>query len=167
MITAMQRPVTLLIPLLLIVCASGAFASHQQESAPPFTLPTGSGTVSPESLQGKVVYVDFWASWCIPCRQSFPWMATMAGKYGAKGFAVVAINLDKSREAADAFLAKYPPSFTVAFDPAGKTAEQFGVRAMPSSFLIDRNGKIVWSHEGFQPSRAQAMEERIAEELSR
>jgi len=114
-----------------------------------------------------VVYVDFWASWCVPCRESFPWMASMSEKYRSQGLTVVAINLDKNRDAADAFLEKFTSPFTVAFDPAGRTAERFNVQAMPSSFLISRDGVIAWTHEGFEPSQSKDIEERIQEELSR
>jgi cytochrome c biogenesis protein CcmG/thiol:disulfide interchange protein DsbE len=94
-------------------------------------------------------------------------MASMSDKYAGKGLVVVAINLDKNREAADAFLEKYVAPFTVAFDASGKTAEQFHVEAMPSSFIIDRNGTIVLVHAGFEPATARAVEERVKEELSR
>ena len=154
--------------LVVIAAVPAAFASHREaQPAPDFALPTTNGTVSLQQLQGKVVYVDFWASWCIPCRQSFPWMATMSDKYGAQGLQVVAINLDKSRDLADAFLDKYPASFTVAFDPYGKTAERFHVQAMPSSFLIDRTGKIVLVHEGFDARNADTVESKIKEALAR
>src|SRR5436190_21459373 len=83
--------------------------------APAFTLPGLKGDVTLESLRGKAVLVDFWASWCGPCRQSFPWMNDLQRKYGDKGLAIVAVNLDKDREFASSFLAEVPASFTVAF----------------------------------------------------
>ena len=135
--------------------------------APEFTLPTRTQhEVTLSELRGKVVYVDFWASWCAPCRESFPWMSRMAVRYGSRGLVIVAVNLDKKRESADAFLDKYAAPFTVAFDPAGKTAEAFHVQAMPSSFLIDRSGKVIYSHEGFEPSKSGKIEQKIQEALS-
>lgn len=142
-------------------------ASGQERSAKPapaFTLPTHSGTtVVSDSLRGKVVLVDFWASWCDPCKQSFPWMSQLQTRYREKGLAVVAINLDKSRDAADVFLVDRTVPFVVAYDPSGKTAEEFGVKAMPTSFLLDRQGRILYRHTGFDPRKAGAFENLIAE----
>lgn len=161
-----------LIPLVLLLAlfiAPASFARSRSTSvdAPDFNLPTTSGTVSLSSLRGKVVYLDFWASWCVPCRQSFPWMAAIDDEYKNKGLVVLAVNLDKSRDLADAFLERYSAPFTVAFDPDAKTAEAFRVQAMPSSFIVDRNGKIVYVHEGFEQAKAQSVEDRIKEVLSR
>ncbi len=130
---------------------------------PNFLLPTRTGYVSPDSLRGKVVLIDFWASWCGPCRQSFPWMNDVYSRYAAQGFRVVAIDLDKSRDLADEFLAEHPATFTVAFDPAGKTAEAFDVSAMPTSYLVGRDGQILYSHAGFDPRRTASLENQIQE----
>ena len=146
---------------------SFAARSHQDREAPDFTLPTTTGTVSLHDLRGKVVYVDFWASWCVPCRQSFPWMTTISEKYADRGLVVLAVNLDKERRAADDFLAQFGGPFTIAFDPTGKTAEAFRVEAMPSSFIVSRTGKIVFSHEGFQEPKAAELEEHIKEALAK
>jgi cytochrome c biogenesis protein CcmG/thiol:disulfide interchange protein DsbE len=129
--------------------------------APGFRLPMSAGTVSLDSLRGRVVYVDFWASWCEPCRRSFPWLKTMNDRYQEKGLTIVAINLDKDRQAAESFLLKYPAPFRVAFDPSGKTAEAFRVSAMPSSYLIDRKGTIVYAHAGFDSRKTAAIETLI------
>jgi thiol-disulfide isomerase/thioredoxin len=133
---------------------------------PRFELPGRTGTIASDSLRGKVVYVDFWASWCDPCRHSFPWLSAMHERYGAQGLAIVAINLDKERVAADRFLAKFPAPFLLAFDPKGKTAEAFHVQAMPSSFLIGRDGRVLEAHTGFDPKRAASIEERIRQECA-
>ena len=140
------------------------------QTAPSFqlparTFPARGGTASLDSLRGQVVLVDFWASWCVPCRRSFPWMDSLVTRYGSRGFSVVAINLDKGRDAAERFLAEHPASFTIAFDPAGKTAEAYGVAAMPTSFLIDRDGTIVHTHVGFDPKKTAAIEALITEKL--
>jgi thiol-disulfide isomerase/thioredoxin len=136
--------------------------------APKFSLPGRSQQiVTLDSLDAKVVLVDFWASWCVPCRQSFPWLNALREKYGAKGFVAIAVNVDKDRAAAEKFLAANPASFTIAFDPAGKTAEAFHVSAMPSSYLIARDGTILIRHQGFDPKKTADLETRIAEECSR
>ena len=154
--------------LMLFASASPAFAGPPPEHpiAPSFTLATTAGTVCLDSLRGRAVLVDFWASWCGPCRKSFPWMKTMHETYGAKGLTVVAIDVDKSREQADPFLEEFPSPFVVAFDPEGKTAEKFHVSAMPSSYVIDRQGKIVYAHRGFDPKKTQELEKHIQEALA-
>jgi len=133
--------------------------------APDFTLPAQSGTISLHDLHGKVVYVDFWASWCGPCRQSFPWMTSMSEKYGKDGLVIVAVNLDKDVNAAGAFIQQYAPPFKIAFDPAGKTAEAFGVEAMPSSFIVSRTGAITYAHQGFEQSKSKDLEEKLKDAL--
>lgn len=129
--------------------------------APSFALPARTGTVSSDSLRGKVVLVDFWASWCGPCQKSFPWLSTLYDRYSAKGFTVVAINLDKDRLAAEAFLEKHPAPFPVAFDPSGKTAKAFKVWGMPTSFIIDPAGNVLYSYAGFNPGNAGTVEALI------
>jgi cytochrome c biogenesis protein CcmG, thiol:disulfide interchange protein DsbE len=133
----------------LLILSGASSAVQVGESAPGFSLPTyAKETLKSEALAGKLVYIDFWASWCAPCKQSFPWMNEMQQKYGAQGLRVVAINVDKRREDADRFLRLVPARFTVAFDPDGLTPKQFAVAAMPSSYLIDHSGRIVFSRFG-------------------
>ena len=129
--------------------------------APAFNLPTAAGTVSLDSLRGKVVYVDFWASWCGPCRQSFPWMKSLHDRYAGKGLVIVAINLDKDRKAAEDFLSKYPAPFVVAFDPSGKTAKAFKVRGMPTSYIVGPTGAILSARSGFDPKHTAMIESQI------
>lgn len=98
---------------------------------------------------GKVVYLDFWASWCKPCRHSFPWMNAMEKKYGADGLVIVAVDLDEQHADAVKFLQQVPADFTVVYDPEGKLAAQYAIIGMPSSFIIGRNGEVVQKHQGF------------------
>src|SRR5690349_14771080 len=138
--------------LAVLLLSGGAFAkTSPPPHAPSFTLPTASGTVCLDSLRGQAVLVDFWASWCAPCKQSFPWMSAMHQKYATKGLTIVAINLDKDRKLADAFLDQHLAPFTVAFDPTGKTAKAFKVWGMPSSYLIGADGTILFTKAGFDP----------------
>lgn len=145
--------------------AKGVPAAHVQ--APRFALPSVAGRVDSDSLRGKVMLLDFWASWCGPCRQSFPWMAAMHDTFATRGLVIVAVNLDKDRDAADKFLAGFRVPFTVAFDPAGKTAEAFHVGAMPSSFVLGRSGEILYTHAGFDPRKSGAMEAALKEACSK
>lgn len=168
---AILRAMRLIFPLLLLlvlVVPAGSKTTRAMVAtpAPNFKLPTQNGTVSLEELRGKVVLVDFWASWCGPCRQSFPWMSGLAEQNAAKGLVVVAINLDKSREPADAFLRQFSPPFIVAFDPAGKTAEAYDVAAMPSSYLVGRDGRVVYSHAGFDARDTETLETKIKETIA-
>jgi cytochrome c biogenesis protein CcmG/thiol:disulfide interchange protein DsbE len=157
----------LLLLALAIAPRSLAKSRERLTQAPDFSLPGTSGTVSLRDFRGKVVLVDFWASWCVPCRQSFPWMTSMMNRYGAQGLVIAAVNLDKNRDGADRFLEAFPATFPVAFDPSGKTAEEFRVEAMPSSFLVSRTGEIIHIYAGFDPVHAQAIEDQIKEALSK
>jgi len=160
-------PPILLLLLLAPLAPAKPVATRAPRPAPAFQLAGRTGSVALDSLRGRVVYLDFWASWCEPCRRSFPWMETMHQRYAARGLTVVAIDLDKDRDAADEFLARYPASFPVAFDPAGKTAEAYGVSAMPTSYLIGRDGAILSTHAGFVPGKADGLEALIQEACAR
>jgi peroxiredoxin len=142
-----------------------AHALNMGDKAADFSLPGKQGQVKLSDTAGSVVYLDFWASWCGPCRQSFPWMNQMQAKYSAKGFKVVAVNLDARNDDAMKFLAQNPANFTVAFDSKGQTPKAFGVKGMPTSFLIDKSGKILSVHLGFKPADKEEMEKQIQNAL--
>jgi cytochrome c biogenesis protein CcmG, thiol:disulfide interchange protein DsbE len=118
-----------------------------------------------EAYVGKVVLLDFWASWCSPCLQSFPWMNELQQKHGGEGLVVLAVNLDQDRSLAEAFLGKTPAKFRVEYDASGDIARQFEVRAMPTSFLIDRQGKVRVRHAGFKEKHGQEREQQIVQLL--
>ena len=120
-----------------------------------------------QPVEGRVVWVDFWASWCVPCRRSFPWLNSMHRKYGSEGLQIIAVNLDKDRALADAFLMEVPAEFALRFDPAGALAKQYGVQAMPSSFLIDADGNMLATHAGFRTADAADYERAITDALSK
>ena len=101
---------------------------------------------------GKIVYVDFWASWCGPCAQSFPWLNQMQAKYGDR-LAIVAVNLDSDAAAAQAFLKLHPAHFEVLYDPAGQLAERYRIDGMPSTVILDAGGHIAHQHSGFLDAR--------------
>ncbi|HTM58135.1 MAG TPA: TlpA disulfide reductase family protein [Candidatus Udaeobacter sp.] len=159
------------VPLLLLMIFSfGILVADAKprapQVAPAFTLPARDGTVALDSLRGRVVLLDFWASWCEPCKRSFPWMNSLVQRYGARGLSVVAINLDKDRDLADRFVEEHEPAFTIAFDPAGTTAEAYRVAAMPSSYLVGRDGTILSAHLGFDAKKASEFEKQIAAQLT-
>lgn len=129
--------------------------------APSFDLPGDTGRISLDAYRGKLVYVDFWASWCGPCRKSFPWMSSLQQRYGGHGLQVVAINVDAKRGDAAAFLAKVPAGFTVAYDQDGATPRAYGIKGMPSSALIGRDGKLLWLHAGFNEADTAVLDAQI------
>jgi thiol-disulfide isomerase/thioredoxin len=118
-------------------------------------------------LRGQVVYLDFWASWCGPCRQSFPWMKSLESIYRKRGLTVVAVDLDHDHDDAQRFLRTFRPNFKVIFDPRGALAQRFDVSGMPSSFLIDRQGKVRFTHVGFRLNERAEYEREVRALLSR
>jgi thiol-disulfide isomerase/thioredoxin len=131
---------------------------------PPRALAAPPAELAP--IKGKVVWVDFWASWCAPCRRSFPWLNSMQRKYGGRGLQIIAVNVDKDRKLADQFLDETPADFALRYDPAGKLAEHFKVEAMPSSFLLDASGKMIASHVGFRLAKTADYERDIEDALA-
>ncbi|XQW84775.1 TlpA family protein disulfide reductase [Thalassotalea piscium] len=110
--------------------------------------------------KGKVVYLDFWASWCVPCRRSFPWMNELQKKHPTD-LAIFSVNLDAEKSFAAQFLAETPANFTVFYDPEGEVAKAFKLRGMPSSYIFNRSGKIVSAHVGFNNEKQQAYQKEI------
>ncbi|MCX6179513.1 MAG: TlpA disulfide reductase family protein [Chlorobiales bacterium] len=137
------------------------YALETGSKAPDFELSGGSGTVKLSKTSGSVVYVDFWASWCGPCRQSFSWMNEMQEKYRSQGFQVIGVNLDAKSEDAKKFLSQIPAKFTVAFDSKGLTPRAYGVKGMPTSFLVGRDGRIIFQHLGFKEADRAGLEKQI------
>jgi thiol-disulfide isomerase/thioredoxin len=119
-----------------------------------------------DNLRGRVVYLDFWASWCEPCRQSFPWMQRMKQSYETRGLSIIAVNLDHDRAAADSFLRRLKPDFEIRFDPAGEWAEKFKLRGMPTSVIMDRHGVVRFTHVGFRPADGREYARQIEELLA-
>ena len=121
----------------------------------------------PTVHEGKVVLVDFWASWCVPCRRSFPWLNAMHDKYAEQGLVIVGVNEDEKRDSAAEFLAKYPPQFTIVYDETKSLASRFKVVALPSSYVIGRDGEIVQRHFGFKVKKQHEYEAAIVEALGK
>jgi len=159
-------PIRLLSTALLCVCLASvtvpAHALDAGEMAPNVELMGANGEVVRLPLQaGKVLYVDFWASWCGPCRQSFPWMNAMQEKYKSKGLQIIGINLDQQANAAEKFLAQNPAKFTILFDPKGISPRTYGVKGMPTSVLIGRDGKVIQHHAGFNETSREQLEQLL------
>ena len=158
-----------LLCLLGLFVLPAAAAVQVGQNAPQISLPllaAGSpGVLTLESLRGKVVYLDFWASWCKPCRASFPWMNGLLNKYPADKFTVITINLDAETSEMQRFLDKIPAKFDIYQDASGSIAEKFQLEAMPTSYLIDADGKVVSKHIGFYTSEIEEYEREIEELL--
>jgi len=148
---------TYLFLLLTFLISPAALATK----APVFELPGDSGTVSLQKYRNQVVFVDFWASWCVPCKYSFPWMNEMQERYGKDGLKVIGINVDKDKAMAQKFLEHVPATFDIAYDPEGEIADLYSLKVMPSSYLIDREGNLVHAHKGFKTSDGSQMEDMI------
>jgi cytochrome c biogenesis protein CcmG, thiol:disulfide interchange protein DsbE len=146
----MVKTKSLLILSLLLVLSSpfAAFAESPQ-------------TLDLSQYKGQFVYLDFWASWCGPCRASFPWMNALKKDLQDKGLMVVSVNLDANRDDADEFLSKFPADFEVIFDPSGKEAEKYKLLGMPNSFFFDREGKLLFTHIGFNEKDSLALRKKI------
>ena len=141
----------------------------------PQALAIGAGTLAPEigakdlagrgvniaSLKGKVVLVDFWASWCAPCREELPVLDSLYKKYRARGFEVVGVNQDESADNVKKFLSAMPLAFRVVHDRGGLVANRYEPAKMPSSFLIDRKGIVRHVNAGFRASDKGALEKQI------
>jgi thiol-disulfide isomerase/thioredoxin len=117
-------------------------------------------------LHGKVIWVDFWASWCAPCRRSFPWLNDMQQKYAADGLEIVGVNVDEDRKLAEEFLTETPAKFTLRFDPKGELAKAFDVQAMPSSYVLDADGRVLARHFGFRLEDRGMYEQAIRSALA-
>ena len=117
------------------------------------------------AYSGKVVYVDFWASWCGPCAESFPWLNQMQAKYGSD-LAIVGVNVDTDAKAADRFLTQHPARFDILRDPAGALPEHYKIEGMPSSVILDANGRVLHQHSGFRSAKAEEYEAAIRAALA-
>ena len=150
----------------IVACATcGVYPARASADrpAPPVELPARDGTVTRlVDLRGHVVLVDFWASWCAPCKASFPALDGLYRELHDRGLEVLAINVDERRRDADAFLAGRSPAMTVLFDPKGASPRLFNVRAMPSSALIDRAGNIRFTHEGYSSKTLDSFRRELA-----
>ena len=151
----------LLLSLILAACGEQRFEPRQ---APNFTLPLldGSGSLSMEDYRGKVVYVTFWASWCVPCRQEMPYLAQLRLRHEGEGFEVLAINVDDDVELAKAFVEEYDMPFPVLRDEGRTVSSKFKVPGYPTHFLVDRDGRIRFSGMGFDLNDVRAVTQEVA-----
>jgi thiol-disulfide isomerase/thioredoxin len=137
--------------LFFLAAASGASAgTNVGDRFPSFAVAGLEGNLPP--TEGKIVLVDFWASWCSPCKASFPAFGRLQADFAGRGLTIVAVSVDEDSAAYDAFLKKMQPTFFTARDSAHELAKAVDVPAMPSSFLIGRDGRVRYLHRGFHGS---------------
>ena len=142
-------------------------AAPPPKLAPDLALKSADGSVVQlATYRGKVVIVDFWASWCVPCKASFPALDSLYREYGPRGLEVLAVNLDERRGDADTFLGAHPHRLMVLFDPEGASPVAFGVKGMPSSFLVDKAGSVRFTHMGYSGNVDQSYRREIAQLLT-
>lgn len=139
------------------------FAIEVGEPAPAITQPALAGD-TPHSLgelKGKVVLVDFWASWCSPCLKSLPLYEGLRQEFARADFEILAVNVDEDQADAKAFLETHKVSYPVVHDGAGVVALAYGLKAMPSSYLIDRSGRVHARHAGFKEQDLSELREQV------
>lgn len=149
--TILKFPIAVLAAALLGT-AWPAAATDGAVPAPQFSLASrAGGQVSLADLKGQVVMINFWASWCGPCRQEFPALDQIYAKYKPMGFTLVAINVESEQADAEKFLSATPASFPILFDPDNTVSGKYGVSAMPTTVLVDRQGRVRWQHRAYKP----------------
>lgn len=148
-----------------MLLTSTAYAVGVGDPAPPFDLPVFGETnkvTTSETHRDKIVLLNFWASWCKPCKEELPALERLYQKYQNRGFEVVGINIDKKEKKVARFLSRHPVTFSVLLDPDAAVIASYHARAMPTSFLIDRKGTIRWVKFGFSKSQISLFETEIA-----
>ena len=167
-----MRTVTKVIPSIVLtlfvsILPVQGYAGKSEQPAPNFSIKhlLDGNQVTLNQYQGKVVYLDFWASWCPPCLKSFPFMEDLQTQYGRQGLVVLAVNLDENTEDAKEFLKEISASFFVGYNDQTDIATLYNVQAMPSSFLIGRDGSTQLIHRGFKTSDQEKLKNLIADIL--
>jgi cytochrome c biogenesis protein CcmG/thiol:disulfide interchange protein DsbE len=153
----------------LVLCAAVPSITSEITASRTVVVPlpvATDGRLDVSSFAGKVVYLDFWASWCEPCRKSFPWMNAMFDRYSGDGLVILAVNVDSDRERALAFLDDARPDFPIAWDEGKRVASAYDLEGMPSTFVFDREGTLRISHVGFRDRDRDTLEESIRELLA-
>jgi thiol-disulfide isomerase/thioredoxin len=148
----------------LVCCSSAAFAAG---AAPDFTLKSSTGeNIRLAEQRGQVVMLNFWASWCGPCREEMPLLDAMSKKYGPMGFSLYGINVDADTDDAKNVLEKIKVSYPILFDPESKLSDLYKVEGMPYSVLIDKKGQIRYIHKGYVPGDEKKYAKVIMELVS-
>jgi len=151
-----------------MIFTTSAWPLANGEPAPACSAPLldGGRTINVADYRGKVVYLDFWASWCGPCRQSFPFMNELQREFGGNGLQIVAVSVDKTAEDAQRFLTRYPAQFATALDSSGVCPAAYRLQGMPSSYVIDRKGTVRAIHAGFRDRDKAEIRQQLIDALN-
>lgn len=160
-----------ILAIALMVVTFNSYAFKKGDVTPDIPLPQLEGqsagkATSITDYKGKLVYLDFWASWCGPCRQSLPILNEIRKDYASKGFEVVAVNVDENLKDALKFLDKYPVDYPILLDPKGKMPKTYKVQGMPTAYLIDEKGVVLYKHTGFKKKDRKKIEALIDKHLA-
>ena len=170
----MQRPLSNLLKInrwqlvaaasvFLLVATSPSLAIQPGQKAPNFKLKRlkGEGNLGLSDYRGKVVYLDFWATWCAPCLEAAPALEILRGEFPASKFQVLAVNVDKKTKKALKFLSKNNVGYPSVSNPKGDVPDKFDLRAMPTAYLIDQKGIVRYVHKGFRDGDLDKIREEV------
>jgi len=167
-----QRPIWLriLFPVPRVIVFATLLAAllvscSQEQPVVEFDVETATGRFFSAEHKDKVVYLDFWATWCGPCRASFPWMNNMRDKYQSEGLQVIAVSIDVNKIQAKKFATELGAKFDVGYDPDGKVADMFDVNVMPTSVILGKGGRVIEVHKGFNEDKKASYEKAIVAAL--
>lgn len=164
----MKTIIIALFSFCLIMSPLSVYSGCVGDIAPSFTLKDLNGnTVTMDSFKGKVVFLDFWASWCGPCKEELPELELLYKKYGKDGFEVIGVSVDKSESNIAEFLKKRPVSFTILTNIKGDVAEAYGLPGMPTGYIIGKDGTIQHRHVGFAKAFLPVYDKEIVELLKK
>ena len=147
-----SSPRLLMVCLISLMCVSMTGGASIKGPAPNFTLKSVSGkNLKLSEMTGNVVLINFWASWCGPCREEMPLLNALHKKYEPLGFTVLGVNVEEQADKAKGFLSDFPVDFPILLDNTNKVSKQYNVIAMPTTVLVDRDGNVRYLHEGYKP----------------
>ncbi len=160
----MLKPVNALLAIVAIAAAGTMAVAATSERAPDFSLESrNGGTVSLSDFDGEVVMINFWASWCPPCLQEMPHLEALHRRYSDFGFTLLGVNVEDDDRAAERWLAQRPVSFEILFDRNNDVSKLYEVIAMPTTVIIDRQGRLRYVHHGYQPGYEEKYQAQIRE----
>ena len=146
----------------LLACSPVSADINSEGPAPDFALKSDSGeNLRLSEFRGEVVMINFWASWCGPCRQEMPLLDELYAQYQPMGFTILGVNVEENSSKAKQMLGDAPVNFPVLFDNDSEVSKLYNVVAMPSTVLVDRNGNVRYLHQGYKPGYEEAYQQQV------